>query len=232
MGAAILRALRVDRECREEVLSAVSRAMVPSRDSMLEAFKDAKGERSSVGGPFVGTGGAERSPALSRARGFVVLVAAVGLAFVLGVAVGRSTASPEALAAGGDSTGGALDGLDASESPWISADDEKPAVAPTESVSPLLDPRNKYTIVAISYTRNNDALAYRTYDHLLAKGLQAFKPFSTRNGMIVVVVGAAPKESGLADSLSRLQRLSGPDGKGRPYEGAYAQPIKKLLPGE
>jgi simple sugar transport system permease protein len=79
--------------------------MVPSRDSMLEAFKDAKGDRSSVGGPFVGTGGVERSPAISRARGLVVLVAAVGLAFVLGVAVGRSTAAPEALAAGGDPTG-------------------------------------------------------------------------------------------------------------------------------
>ena len=165
-----------------------------------------------------------------------MLVAAVGLAFVLGVFVGRRTAPGEVQAAGDDEGGGAaeadllsLDDLAASESPWVIADDEPAETAPTQGAHPLLDPRHKYTIVAIALTPKNEDIAYDNYDYLVSKGLPAFQPFPTPNGMIVVVVGAAPKESGLADSLSRLQRLSGPNGTGRPYSDAYTQPIRKLI---
>jgi hypothetical protein len=204
---------------------------------MLEAFKDAKGNKSSVGGPFVGAagggGGAGFGAAAAwggaRGRGIVVLIAAAGLAFVLGVLVGRSTAPAGEVQAAGETSLFAPDADPGGASPWIDADDEVPAEAPAEGVSPLVDPRNKYTIVAISFSASNDDLAFENYDHLIAKGLPAFPPFPTRNGVIVVVVGAAPKESALADSLSRLQRLSGPNGKGRPYEDAYTHPIRKLI---
>jgi len=203
---------------------------------MLEAFKDARSSKSSVGGPFVAApeGSVSSSPS---SRGIVVFVAAVGLAFVLGVFVGRRSSPGEVQAAGGDDEAAAqadllsLDDLDASESPWVTADDEPVQTPPTQSANPLLDARNKYTIVAIALTPKNEDIAYDNYDYLLSKGLQAFQPFRTPNGMIVVVVGAAPKESALADSLSRLQRLSGPNGTGRPYSDAYTQPIRKLIDG-
>lgn len=212
--------------------------MAPTRDSMLEAFKDAKGNRSSVGGPFVGASSEESGGGgLARGRGVIVFVAAVGIAFVLGVLVGRQTQPNNEVqaGAGGDGSGAggdelvSLSDLDTDISPWVDADEEVPDDPPAEGVSPLVDPRNKYTIVAISFTASNTDLAFTNFDHLVAKGLQAFPPFKTQNGVVVVVVGAEPKESGLADALSRLQRLSGPNGQGRPYEDAYTYPIRKLI---
>ena len=203
---------------------------------MLEAFKDAKGQRGSAGGPFAGDGGERSGDGRRNARGFVLAVAAIGVAFVLGVLVGRANPPLDEVqaadGAGGSQDAGllALGSPSVTDSPWVDADDEVPSEAPAEGVSPLLDPRNKYTLVAITYTPRNEALAFENYDHLVAKGLPAFPPFATSNGMLVVVVGAAPKESDLADTLSRLQRLSGPNGSGRPYEGAYANPIRKLIP--
>ena len=217
--------------------------MVPSRENMLEAFKDAKGKPGSVGGPFVGGSAQPSAPARERAprdrgaRLFVVAFAALGLSFVLGVLVGRGTAP----AAGGEVQAALGDaGPPAGGGGWLAPDDggaadaETPSAAtgepapPSDGTSALFDPRNKYTVVAISYTQKNEAIAWENYDHLRAQGLPAIQPFATPNGMLVVVVGAAPKESDLADLKGRLQRLTGPSGKGRPYEKAYTHPIRKL----
>jgi hypothetical protein len=102
--------------------------------------------------------------------------------------------------------------------------------APAEGEAALNDPRNKYTIVAITIAKANDAIAWENYDHLQAQGLPVFRPFPTPNGMLAIVVGAAPKESDLTADMGRLKGLSGPNGKGRPYEGAYTYPIRKLTP--
>jgi hypothetical protein len=213
--------------------------MVPSRENMLEAFKDAKGKPGSVGGPFVGGAGSsggsgasarERAPR-GNPRPYVVAFAALALSFVLGVLVGRGTAP----AAPGEvqAAGGEPDALEAGDA-LGAADDLGEVAAPEQAATPaagksaLSDARNKYTIVAISLTPANENLAWLNVDHLRAQGLAAEGPIQTPNGMLAVVVGAAPKESDLADTKARLQRLSGPNGKGRPYEQAYTYPIRKL----
>ncbi|MEM7306532.1 MAG: hypothetical protein AAF682_07675 [Planctomycetota bacterium] len=235
--------------------------MSPSRENMLEAFKDVTKKKSTVGGPFAGAGGAgggaptgPGSPpplgssevtladldATGGARLLVLGLASAGLGFVLGVVVGRGSAEEEATARAAERP--ALEEA-GPEDPW--GDSELDAVIPapglgeggggaaaTEEgdVAPLFDPRNKYTIVAISISPTNEELAWDNYDHLRAYGLPAFPPFKTGNGMLVIVVGAAPKESDLHEVRNRLRRLAGPNGSGRPYEGAYPNPIRKLIP--
>jgi hypothetical protein len=209
---------------------------------MLEAFKDAKGASGDVAGPFVarptsgGPGGGRRLYAGNPKR-WIVPLAALGLAFVLGVLAGRATA-PDAPGVMAEERKKVE--LPSFDEPIETAVAETPLGASAEPDPPaegggrlgaanaLADPRNKYTIVAIAVTPANVDSAWANHDHLAAQGMPVFPPFAAPNGMLTVVVGAAPKESDLADVQSRLKRLSGPEGKGRPYEGAYSYPIRKL----
>ena len=220
--------------------------MSPSRENMFEAFKDAHG-KGDAGGPFAAPPSTPRTPSPPSSGGggidmagparVIVAAAGLGLAFVAGVAVGRGTA-------GEADTGG--EGVHASErsgpfgqefddppAPLLGTDGGPGSPGPEQGdVEPLQDPRNKYTVLAISVTRSNEDIAWINYDHLKASGLPVFRPFVTGNGMLAIVVGAAPKESELHEILSRLKRLPGPNGTGRPYEGAYTNAIRKLIPSD
>lgn len=218
--------------------------MVDPKDSMLEAFRNAGSEGAPAGGPF-----APDAPAPSRApanlageagawagegRGVLLAVAAVVVAFLLGLFLGRSAAggADEVEAAQGD-TGRAEPaelflGTPSGSDPV--ARSSAPPAGVDGAVSPLYDPRNKYTIVAIAYGPSYEDLAWENYDHLSAAGLPAFTPFVAPNGKIVLVVGAAPLESELRDVQRRLQALDGPDGTPRAYADAYINPIRKIVP--
>lgn len=196
---------------------------------MLEAFKDAGQGAARPGGPGISVK-ARRS---RDARMALLTFVSLGLVFLLGVVVGRGTLGGVAQAGGDEDRGEAA--MDVTEEPYTQeagsqteASQESSAPAPQVGEAALFDDRNKYTIVAISVTPANEKVAWDNFDHLKTQGLPVFRPFASPNGMRVVVVGAAPKESDLREIRSRLQRLAGPDGKGRPYEGAYAYPIKKL----
>ena len=169
-------------------------------------------------------------------RFLVAAVVALVVTFLLGVVVGRGMESGDTdVQAAGPKTGEEGSGLlstsdldeDDGGSPWI--EDTTGGTPAATGENALLDPRNKYTIVAISMTPANEDLAWVNHDHLEAQGLPVFPPFPTSNGMLVVVVGAAAKESDLDDARTRLKRLTGPNGTGRPYEDAYPYPIRKLI---
>ncbi len=208
------------------------------QDNMLEAFRDAtrgSGSEDAAAGPFAGaptpSSGTARGSA-SDPRRWIVAIAALGLVFVLGVWVGRVTAGTgledEAHASETDEASAWLPPEDPTPTPATKEPEALPDDTPSD-VAPLYDRANKYTVVAISVTRANEDLAWSNHDHLRANDLPAFRPIETNNGMLVILVGAAPKESDLKDVRSRLQRLAGPDGRGQPYSGAYFSPIAPLV---
>ncbi|MCZ6597431.1 MAG: hypothetical protein O7B99_07330 [Planctomycetota bacterium] len=215
--------------------------MIPPRDNMLEAFRDAnRGEGGAVGGPFADGSRVGASPSSRRRTGMLLAAFVVAASsFAAGVLVGRSTApvEGEVLAANdGKGAGSFLDVMEpkGSGSPagakGATGGEGPGQRVPSGATDPLFDPINKYTVVAITYGSSAwEDLALDNYDHLREQGLPVFPPLDPGDGKVVILVGAAPVHSELRDVQQKLQDLAGPDGRDHPYRGAYISPLRPLV---
>ncbi|MEW6072893.1 MAG: hypothetical protein AB1726_09935 [Planctomycetota bacterium] len=210
--------------------------MAPDKKrNLLEAFRTA-GDGGA--GPFAGPPpgarpAAERPPGLLRPRAggrpipaWVPLGATALIAFVLGIAVGRSTGreSGEALAAGPGEGGKAPAGALAGPS-GAAAEPPAPAAPPGETAretprqspaaddpyAPLRDPRNLYTVLAATYGGGREDHARATQRLLADQGLPAFRPVKAQS-YLEILVGAGPTRESLADVLRRVKEATDEQG--------------------
>lgn len=212
--------------------------MVVPRKNLLEAFRDAGNRPAQEAEPAAGPFARSEAPAAPRARaarrmalpGWLPWACGVGLAFVLGLALGRSGAS---VAAAPETTR-----------------EERPAVAPAErsapavreapplagaapaaapgGVAPLYDQANRYTIVVITYGASKQDFAWATHDLLLDKGYPVW-PVAQRGSNYLVLVGAAPDAKALEPTLADLRRLASWDGTPAAFADAYVDRIDRIV---
>jgi hypothetical protein len=117
----------------------------------------------------------------------------------------------------------------AAAAPQVEAD--RQARSPAEQA--LLNPANVYTIKLLEYSRSetNQARALETLRYL-TDVVQFPACVTSTSSRIVILVGAAPKQSELDALLSRAKTIAGPPPLSRPAEfhDAYIDKIDKLFP--
>jgi len=214
--------------------------MVVHRKNLLEAFRHAGSapveEPEPPAGPFAASAPppeAEQKRALPAPALPVWVPWAFGvvLAFVSGLAVGRSTAPVRA--GEKDGAGGAGD-LPAEVRYEGSSRYDRPAESAAHPdgaatvPSSLVDPANRYTIIVATYgpSRRDYADATRKYLHDAGFGVM---PVAELNGNYIVLVGAAATVEGLRPTVDRLVRLDGWDGAPEAYADAYVEKIDRLI---
>jgi len=216
--------------------------MSAQQKNLLEAFRNAGGgSKPPASAPKAPEGPARppvppppRAPRAwrpGRAPAWLPWVAAIGVAFVLGVLVGRSSRSVSRAAGGG------AEEVSEGPRPGASLGAPAPVARPTPPAhgvqseapeNPLLDPQNQYTVVAASYGLGKAEYAWATHDQMHEVGLPVFAPWQ-REKDILVLVGAAPSKDDLRDVEARLRRLDGWDGAKDAYADAYIDRIDKII---
>ena len=175
------------------------------------------------------------SGAPRRAPAWLPWAAAIGVAFVLGVVVGRSAArvSEAAPSDGGSAADSAglvapvqHEGAEGARPGGTAEAPAQPAAGRGEDA--LLDPANQYTVIAAVYGRGKTDFAWATHDQMKDAGLPVFTPWQ-RERDILVLVGAAPTREGLRELEGRLRALDGWDGAKDAYADAYIDKIDKLI---
>jgi len=126
---------------------------------------------------------------------------------------------------------------DPDRAPVRPASESTPATTPAttpasgaEPVSALMDPANVWTVVVITYSQSASGaedLAWATHDHLRDEGIPVHTPVEI-GSQIVVLAGAAPRSSDLADLRARIEGLSR-RGKANVYQGVYSERIDKFV---
>jgi len=174
------------------------------------------------------------------------VVLAVAIAFALGLAIGRGTASKVAAAdAGPTANEPAPNGFVAAPqdggaaAPRTSIPKSEPSIVPARedgapatkaaptNTSALFDPANAYTVVVATYTTANTDLAWSTYDFLTASGIPAFPPYQVRD-KLVVFAGAAPSRAELESLEKRIKGLTYNGNSGQ-FGDAYRVPISDYV---
>ncbi len=176
-------------------------------------------------------------------------VLAVGLAFALGIAIGRGTAG-KVEAAEGDADTAALDDFAPNtpsarpaQSPrredggaggaGIVPSQNNTAPASTTNAgseagtSALFDVENEFTVVVVAYGETQTDLAWSTYDFLRDAGVPAFRPYLVRD-KLVIFAGAAPTRGELA-SIERSVRGLTYNGNTGVFGDAYTIPISNFV---
>ncbi len=172
--------------------------------------------------PAPAGGGAWRAPR------WLPMAAALGIAFVLGVLLGRGARGVSKAAPGGaEPAPGAPPETAPAEVGRGAAVPQAPA-ADAHTESALLDPANQYTVIAATYGRTRSDFAWATHDQMKDLGLPVFTPWQ-RERDILVLVGAAATKEGLREVEARLRRLDGWDGAKDAYADAYIDRIDKLI---
>lgn len=166
------------------------------------------------------------------------LAAAVSIAFLLGILVGRIGGSEvraegdASLAEGSLPNSGFKPRNDlVPRSELIQGDNgEASAPAPGSSsrASALYDPVNRYTLVVATYGRTKEDFAWATHDQLADEGFPVFPPAEVGKD-ILVLVGAQPEVEDLAQTKEAIRNLTGWDGAKESYKDAYAIRIDRLI---
>lgn len=112
------------------------------------------------------------------------------------------------------------------------ARDVPPAAPAAERPDPdaaLKDPRNRFTVMAVTYqdTEEQREMARATFSHLRRSGFPVFRPY-LRKGRVLLMVGAAPRQSDLEDLQTRLRALRSPRGA-LEFEDAYLVAIEDYV---
>jgi hypothetical protein len=215
-------------------------SMAPDQKNLLEAFRDADRPEPPSPPPARPPRPAPQPPkerAPMQAPAWLPWVAAVGIAFALGIVVGRSTSDVSEAATPADETQDVAQ-APAGLAPRIEPQDpasneqagprEEEQAKSTDPTAALLDPANQYTVVVATYGRSRSDFAWATYDHLLEQGFQVFQPWE-REREILILVGAAPTRDELRGIESRVRRLASWDGAEGAYSDAYVEKIDKLI---
>ncbi len=211
--------------------------MATFKKNLLEAFQDANDERTGgnpvSGGPFAGPLPDDPSasvrpnwlPEFSPRDTRTLMFAAGGAIaiFVAGVAVGSWFGVQEPAAAAERS--GVTSVQTESAERGASEEELLPATelrAGEEVNAALGDPRNTYSILAVTYgdEPRDLELAYATYHHFAGLGLPVAHPLSFE-GRIYVLVGAAPTKDELAALRERVRSARGPTGREGEFSEAY-----------
>lgn len=185
----------------------------------------AAGAPAAAGAPGAGA-------ALFRPLTHPVVLAALVLVFALGFFAGRRGLS-EAVA-GGSSTGGGEEARalgDASPTGTAGAPTAGADAPEAEADRALYDRANRYTVLAITYDTNserNRELASATVAAFRALGLPAARP-QPSGSALVVVVGAAPTQEGLAALRDDVRLAAGPNGRPGEFSTAGIYPIDNLI---
>lgn len=197
---------------------------------MLEIFRQAGKSPShtggSAGGPFGGAGDEGLASHGGGGNGLngLVLLGSIGIAFILGIAVGKQLFGPgnpaEAAASEARDERDSLEEVRREES----ADPEQ------GTASPLYDPALRFTVVVAAYgnTETQTVYAWNTHDHLAAAGFEVFPPLGT-GARIVVLAGAAATSDELASLQLRIRALAGWNGTDGAFGDAYIERIDKLI---
>jgi hypothetical protein len=210
--------------------------MVVQRKNLLEAFRDAGSKPSQepepAAGPFAQGAAPARArvPRAPRARLPVWLPWACGvaLAFVLGVAIGRKSASLAAEPSRTDEEEPARSETEARLDPERAARPASSEPIAAQTPDALQDPANRYTIVVAAYDLSSQAFAFSTQDQLADLGLPVW-PVAQRGKHYIVLVGAAPDSKDLAELQRRVASLADWNGKPNAYADAYVARIDDLI---
>ncbi len=162
--------------------------------------------------------------------GWLPWLALIGVAFVIGIVVGRRGNGVEAAATEPTADVGPSDSPARKEPASQAALESPPAPAPGATGGPesaLYDPKNQYTVVVATYPQTAEDYAWATYDHLREQRVAVFAPLGVGD-KIVVLVGAAPRSSDLAALEEKIEGLSR-DGNPRAYGDAYRERIDDLI---
>lgn len=104
------------------------------------------------------------------------------------------------------------------------------SAAGTDAERALLDPRNRYTVKLVEYTKGrDDTLALATLQYLQSQGLPAAAKY--QGSQLFILLGAAESVSALDGLLARAKTLNGPPPLNKPAEfhDAYVANIDRLL---
>ena len=206
--------------------------------NLLEAFRNAgqagSSDESSSSGPFAtpppgreNAGGTPRPP---RGRGrsavlppWLPVALLVGVAFVLGYALGRGTKGGEEAEAAGrktpsesttstdpagirPSTDGPGTTIPAAP-PSTDPGEDRPDTTAPKPTDPLRDPANRYTIQVVTYGGDQGDYARATQKLLADLELPVFPPV-VRGSHLEILVGAAPTSGELTDLRDRIRELT------------------------
>ncbi len=171
-----------------------------------------------------------RPSGLSAVPSWLPWIALIGIAFVIGIVIGRVGNGVEAAGETERQADVGPSVTPARREPAGQAALDTPIRPPAASgalESTLYDPKNQYTVVVATYPENAEDYAWATYDHLREQGLAVFAPLGVGD-KIVVLVGAAPRSSDLAELEEKIEGLSR-DKSPRAYGDAYRERIDDLI---
>lgn len=168
-----------------------------------------------------------------RAPAWLPWVAGLGIAFVIGILLGRGSRDVSKAAGSEEHADSAERTAEKDPTPIEGALGDAPPTRgeetpPSRYASALLDPANQYTVIAATYGRTRSDFAWATHDQMKDLGLPAFTPWQREKDILVLVGAAATKEE-LRDLEARLRRLDGWDGAKSAYADAYIDRIDKLI---
>ena len=147
-----------------------------------------------------------------------LVLAVVALAFALGFLLGGARSNSVSASGGGAER----DAVSESFAP----------LTPPPASSPLLDPTNRFTVVAIAYDNSafGRELARETTEHFRAVGLEAHDPIQLRStSRLVVVLGAAPTSESLAALRDAVRATDDASGNSGQFAEAYICEISSLI---
>ncbi len=241
---------RYPKDMLEHMLSAMKPGATPSPEEAAppRPKKRSKSGSPGSGGPFAlggdrprraapsGPGGAatvtEILTNLGPAKLAIIQVLLLLAAFLLGrasrpihaqePAPGGAEAAASPLSAGAAGTSGAR--AEPRPAPGAAAAAERP-----DPDAALKDPRNRFTIMVVTYADTADQrdMARATHAHLRRSGFPVFRPY-LRNGKVLLLVGAAPRKDDLNELRNRLRDLASPRGR-REFQDAYVVAIEEYV---
>ena len=195
-------------------------------------------EALSTAEPGAGDLAARRAQGTRAVPTVLVWATALGLAFVVGLVVGRQTRSVEAapddpLEAGRLAIDPAVRGSSGSRRDPIRREATPPASQQGSDTAgdprrALFDEANQFTLVIANYGKTRDDFAWATHDHLLEKGVSVFPPV-VRTDDILVLAGATPTVADLRELEELVHGLVGWNGNANAYADAYVAPIDDLI---
>lgn len=103
-----------------------------------------------------------------------------------------------------------------------STTEQTPSDPDTAADDAFLDPANRFTVLAITYSRSDTSLglAWAAYDRLSEAGLPVVKP-RERGGRIFLFVGAAEAKGQLLSLVTRLKAFEGGSGDAYPFRSSF-----------
>ena len=222
--------------------------MNPKRKNLLEAFQDASNVPEEVEldpppseflkerGRALDASFGDRFASLSL-PGWLPWAAAIGVAFVVGIAIGRASAGAAGEVQARTEGGEVAPGADREPAPDPRAREGQAGERDSGAVAAdgpaglgedaLRDPKNRYTVIAATYGRTREDLAWSTHEQLAEHGLPVFRPVVSGDN-ILILVGAAPTTKELADTESKLRELTSWDGS-KAFADAYAVRIDRYI---